>query len=96
MLVDGISATSFGLAVERLSFVYGYHAFSVVSAIALACTALAGCTSSSGIDSIMPQPSAELTSSVVRPSAPLTEMARAPQSMPSAPQEEVLAGWSGS
>ena len=27
MLVDGISATSFGLAVERLSFVYGYHAF---------------------------------------------------------------------
>jgi hypothetical protein len=27
VLVDGISATNFGLAVERLSFVYGYHAF---------------------------------------------------------------------
>ncbi|MCK4205675.1 glycosyl hydrolase [Brucella pituitosa] len=68
--------------------------FSVVSAIALACTALAGCTSSSGIDGLMPQPSAELTSSVVRPSAPVIETARAPQSMPAAPQEEVLA-WAG-
>ena len=71
---------------------------SVASAIALACVALAGCTSSSGIDSIMsqPTPSAETTSSVVRPvpPAPLSDVASAPQAMPAQPREEVLA-WAG-
>ncbi|KAB2700432.1 glycoside hydrolase family 25 protein [Ochrobactrum sp. Kaboul] len=70
----------------------------VVSAIALACAALSGCTSSSGIDSIMlqPKPSAEMTSSVVRPVPPaaVTETASAPRAHPLPPQEEVLA-WAG-
>ncbi len=71
---------------------------SIVSVIALACAALTGCTSSSGIDSIMLQSntSAETTSSVARPvpPAPLSEMASAPQPMPVAEREEVLA-WAG-
>lgn len=71
---------------------------SIVSIIALACAALTGCTSSSGIDSIMLQSktSAETTSSVARPvpPAPLSEMASAPQPMPVAEREEVLA-WAG-
>src|SRR5690606_34509576 len=71
---------------------------SIVSVIALACAALTGCTSSSGIDSIMLQSktSAETTSSVARPvpPAPLSEMVSAPQPMPVAEQEEVLA-WAG-
>ncbi len=71
---------------------------SVVSVIALACAALTGCTSSSGVDSIMLQSktSAETTSSVVRPvpPAPLSEMVSASQPMPAASQEEVLA-WAG-
>lgn len=70
--------------------------FMVVSAIALACTALAGCTSSSGIDSIMLQPSDETTSSVVRPMppVPLTDMASREPAIAAVPQEEVLA-WAG-
>ncbi|MGU3400907.1 GH25 family lysozyme [Brucellaceae bacterium D45D] len=65
----------------------------IVSTIALASSALTGCTSSSGIDNLMPQqrPSAEMTGSVVRTVPPTTvsEAANAP-----VPREEVLA-WSG-
>ena len=71
---------------------------SVVSAIALACAALTGCTSSSGIDGIMldSKTSAETTSSIARPvpPAPLSEMTSVQQPMPVAEREEVLA-WAG-
>lgn len=70
--------------------------FSVVTAIALGCTALVGCTSSSGIDSLMLQPSAETTNSIARPvpPAPLTEIIATEQIAPAAPQQEILA-WAG-
>lgn len=71
--------------------------FSLVTAIALA-AALTGCTSSSGIDSIMlqPQPSAETTSSIVWPvpPAPVHELASAPEVSVPQPREEILA-WAG-
>lgn len=72
----------------------GIMRLSIMSAIALACTALAGCTSSSGIDNLMPQPSTDLTGSVIRPAEPVMDVARASQSLPPEPQQEVLA-WAG-
>ncbi|MBE1204828.1 glycoside hydrolase family 25 protein [Aminobacter carboxidus] len=59
--------------------------FSAASAIVLASLALAGCTSSSGLGSLMEQasPSPETTSSVIRPSADIAPMlAQAPQPQP--------------
>ena len=51
--------------------------FSAASAIVLASLALAGCTSSSGLGSLMEQasPSPETTSSVIRPSAAMSRAA---------------------
>lgn len=38
----------------------------------LLCLGLAGCTSSSGIDDLMPRPSMEMTSSIARPDGPVS------------------------
>lgn len=59
--------------------------FTTVSAILLACAALAGCASSSGMDEVLsPGPSSETTSSIARPNSPVptagvgTELSEAP------------------
>ncbi len=71
--------------------------FQLVPALALACAALSGCTSSMGLDGIMPQPkpSAETTSSVVKPVPPARVREAAASRRPRhAPRDEILA-WTG-
>ncbi len=48
-----------------------------IPAILLACFGLIGCTSSSGIEDMMPRPSLEVTSSIARPDAPVREASAA-------------------
>ena len=69
--------------------------FSSVPAILLTCLVLSSCRSSSGIDDIMvPLPSRETTSSIVRPSSPVPQPDAAVAASQPAPPQEVLA-WAG-
>ncbi|WP_115419388.1 GH25 family lysozyme [Ensifer sp. M14] len=68
--------------------------FSAVPAIFLTCLVLAGCTSSSALDTIVPQqPSRETTSSVI-PASPVPSASVGVAQAQTAPPQEVLA-WAG-
>ncbi len=73
-----------------------YSSFLVVTTIMFGSVSLSGCTSSSSIDNLMPQPSTETTSSVTRPvpAVALQQAATSQSVQPLSSEEEVLA-WAG-